>query len=173
MLDSLVSSWGTYIPRVRPGHCFFGRRFAVAVDIHPVKSTSGPRQLLHVPSRMEIQDDTDRIDNLNFAINCEYANREPAFVESMAAYYGESIMEMFEVVEVRKDSIVLTHHFEDRIFEPVWLPKEIIEHLEADDLFLMTLGKADDQWLVLWMSPAYESWNWLEDECEVEGSTLH
>ncbi len=111
---------------------------------------------------METKDDSDRINYLNFAINSEYANRSIDFVDSMADFYGESIMEMFEIEKVGKNFVALAHHFEELIYEPVVFPDEIKNLLKPDDLFLMRLAKYEGQWLVLWMSPAYESFDWRE-----------
>lgn len=116
---------------------------------------------------MDIYEEFSRCELLEQAIQKEFG--QPAEDDCLiceAESYDESITEMFEVVRVKGDSIVLAHLFNDDRYEPVFLPKAILDHLRPEDVFLITMGRDGDNWIVLWMSGAYETVAWDGDEDE-------
>lgn len=125
-----------------------------------------PRLCIPPPS-MDIYEEFSRCELLEQAIQTEFGqSAEDNCLLCEAESYDESITEMFEVVRVKDESIIFAHLFNGDRYESVYLPEGIRRHLRPDDTFLVTMARDGDKWIVLWMSRAYETLDWNEDEEE-------
>lgn len=116
---------------------------------------------------MDIYEEFSRRELLEQAIQKEFGppNEEECLL-CEAETYDEATTEMFEVVRVKTESIVFADLFSGDRYEPVYLPESIRKLLRPDDTFLVTMGRDGDNWIVLWMSGAYETLDWQDDEEE-------
>lgn len=115
---------------------------------------------------MDIYEEFSRCELLEQAIQQEFNQATDDCVLCEAESYDESITEMFEVVKVTDESVCFAHLFNGDRYEPAYLPNAIRHHLRPDDTFLITMGRDGDNWIVLWMSGAYETVAWDADEDE-------
>jgi hypothetical protein len=97
-----------------------------------------------------------RLEVLTLLIGDMFLNISPDTIARSTLQYDESITEMFQIEKTGPSSKQLRHVFNDDIFEPVIFPPEIRPLLKKRDIFLMTLGRKDETWHVLWMSTAYD-----------------
>jgi hypothetical protein len=103
-------------------------------------------------SRERVQ---DRLEALNLLIEHQFLDLHPNEVENRCRECDESITEMFKVAQLKNRSIVLSHLFEDHEYEPVIFPPDIRLLVKEHDVFLMTLGRTHDAWIIIWMSTTY------------------
>jgi hypothetical protein len=92
---------------------------------------------------------------LDLLVKDHFENLSGQEIERRSSQYDDTVMEMFQVVKDGKKSKTLAHLFNDIEFEPVFFPPEIHQSVKQRDVFLMTLGRKDDSWYVLWMTGPY------------------
>lgn len=95
-------------------------------------------------------------------------NLSPAELDERASAYEESIMDMFEVSRIGGSLMELTHFFNDELYFPVTIPKQLMGAFEIGQVFLMTLGRSEHRWEIVYISPPYEEFDWNEGELEEE-----
>ena len=88
-------------------------------------------------------------------IDILFGNMSPKQIAQVEKHYQTSVMDMFRVTGVFTGYVELTHLFNDDIYCPVFIDKELCASLKPEDVFLMTLDLRDKGWHVLYMSPPY------------------
>lgn len=105
------------------------------------------------------QPEPTRNEVLKLLIDEMFMSVHPDIVDTKAPCYDETLTEMFEVVQTKKKSMILMHLYDDIEFKPVFFPPEVHALVKRRDVFLMTLGRTEDAWHVIWMSPPYDQLN--------------
>lgn len=123
-----------------------------------------------MPKKTEIND-IHRLEKLTTAIEKHYEKEPLDFVERLAASYEITITEMFELTSSNKKGWQITHLFDDTVFEPVHFPKTFAKTLCRGDVFLLTMGLREGKWVVIFMSPPYETVD-MDEEFEEERPVL-
>lgn len=96
-----------------------------------------------------------RAEVLDLLIRDIFLDMAPSEVDARSSLYRDVTMEMFEVIGGNRNSKTLRHLFYDDELEPVFFPPEIHKLIKRRDVFLITLGRQNDAWYVIWMSGLY------------------
>jgi hypothetical protein len=102
-------------------------------------------------------DDAKRHETLTSQIEKFYDSISEDDLQQLESEMEISITEMFEITKIAKSSVELSHFFEEERFSPVYLPEPIMKLVKMKDIFLMTIGKSEEGWEVLYMGPPYST----------------
>jgi len=98
---------------------------------------------------------TDRKKLLCETIENKFGKIGSRSLARIASTYQDSLMQVFQVTDIKKSRIELTHLLRDEVYRPVVLDDEVRLLLARNDTFQMVLGLKDHCWNVLYMSPPY------------------
>jgi hypothetical protein len=96
-----------------------------------------------------------RINELEAGINILFGALAPDELDVLAQSYETSTMQMLEIIDTRKKSMTAMDLNTDVEFNAVLFPAELRPLLRRHDVFLAMIGRRDDRWHVLYMSPLY------------------
>lgn len=97
-----------------------------------------------------------RLALLEDEIQKRYSKMHTGDVDRLAANYGESTTDMFEIKAIDGQSVTLAHLFNDEIFEPILVSAPFDLLVRTGDVFLMSIGRRGDFWEIIWMSSPYQ-----------------